>query len=299
MKSVSGAIEFLNKNVIERKKAYRSLFDKPFQVHSSCNFNEFSAQAALVLGMDTLEATLRGENKGDVVELRKDLEGAEGWRNWDELFSILNYGSNYLVLKDFERLPGELSGEGIDFLCDDYQGLASVANVYQDLAKPYTGKMLVGGQEVNVDMRFVGDGYYSASWEKDILANRIKHKSLYVPCAEDLFFSLLYHVRVHKQEVTETHATALETMAKSLGFDWFSSEQINNDKAMGANLSGYMHAKRYFYETPMDPRVRGRQSVIEQLPKLKAIGAGAGKQKLKQLKNAIRGYFRKRRKAPE
>lgn len=291
IKSVSGAIEPANRNVIARKYAYRALFQDSYQIHSSGNAYEFFFQMALVLGIDMLEATLAGKNKGRVIELHKDLEGADGWRDWHELFSILNYSAHYLTLNN----PDDLACDGaIEFLCDDYQRLASAANVYQQFPKPYTGKIKVAGQNIAANIRFVGDNCYPSAWAKDILNGRESHQGCHLPSAQDQFFSLLYRAKVHQRHVADKHAGTLAALAKELQYDWFDSAKIHDDAAMAENLSGYMRANKYFYAAPLDKELGKNTAVIKKLPKLAAIGAGETKRKWKKLKRDIRNLFRKR-----
>ncbi len=288
MRTVSGAIEAVNKNIIDRKNEYRTWFEKPYQIHSSCNFSEFSSQATLILGLQTLETTLQGEHQGSVIELRKDLEGAEGWRSWNELFSILNYCSNYLILRDFEAILSQQPIEELEFLCDNYQSLASTANIQQDQSSPFRGTLVVSEQVKHINIRFVGDGYFANSWEKDLLNRRSMNQRVYTPCTEDFFFSLLYYTRVYQKQPNEYYEQTLRELAEVLSFDWFPSDKVSDDKYFAAILSGYMRAKKYYYEQPFDSMLKVNPSVIAGLPTLKDIGMNATEQRRKRWKSIIK-----------
>ncbi len=300
MRTVSGAIEAVNKNVIKRKNEFRTWFEKPYQIHSSCNFNEFSSQAALILGMQTLEATLKGQNKGRIIEIKKDLEGAGGWQNWQELLSILNYSAHYLILKDSNVLLDQMQVGQLEFLCNNFQSFASTANIQQDLSRPFSGTVSVSGQTHHINIRFIGDGYFASSWEKDMLDRRVIDQDVYTPCTEDFFFSLLYHTKIHQINLNDLHVQVLKKLAATLEFDWFPSEKMSSNQDIGSILSGYMRANKYYYERPIDQNVQVNSSAVKYLPKLENIGLSRGEQRkrkwksfLKRLKHKIRAHFRK------
>ncbi len=300
MRTVSGAIEAVNRNFIDRKNEFRTWFEQKYQIHCSCNFNEFSAQSALILGMKTLEDTLQGRNKGSIIELEKDLEGAGGWKSWQELFSILNYSSHYLILRDFENLSSQAPIDGLEILCDSFQSFASIANIQQDLTKPYSGSICVSEKSCHIDIRFVGDGYYPSSWEKQMLDRRVLGQGFFSPCTEDFFFSLLYHTKLHQKNPNDDEVTILKKLSEELSFDWFPSGNLTSDNDIGAILSGYMGAKKYYYEQPLDRSVQVNSSVVKFMPKLSDIGISAStlrkkrwKSAAKRLKHKIRSNFKK------
>lgn len=254
MKSVSGHIEPSNQNVVREKYRFRSWFAEPYQVHSSNNVSEFYFQSVLLLGRSLLQKSLLTRS-ADMVELHRDLEGADGWESWQELFSVLNICTNYLVLRNYDALPSKSSEGDVDFLCENLQWLASAANVRQNSNRSYKGHVDVGGERFPVDIRFVGDGYYSAAWEKDVLRRRAFYDGMYVPRADDYFFTLLYHCKVHKKTVDQKYHDLLKQLAVSMSFDWFITIDMNDDFEVGRILEGYMLSNNYYYEAPIDSGV--------------------------------------------
>lgn len=259
-KSVSGDIEPCNRNVVREKYRFRAWFDAPYQVHSSNNIREFYFQSVLLLGLPLLAQVLC-HGVTERRELHRDLEGADGWTDWASFFSVLNVCADYLVLRNFDDLPRRREDGDIDFLCDDLQWLASAANVHQHVDCPYKGRVEVGGEWIPVDIRFIGDGYYSAAWEKDVVRRRVFQDGLYVPRIDDHFFTLLYHCKVHKRTVAAAYETLLKRLASEMGFDWFAGVELSDDAAMGRLLEGYMRANNYYYERPMDRGVYENKSV--------------------------------------
>lgn len=264
MKSVSGYIEPSNQNVVREKYRFRSWFDKPYQVHSSNNISEFYFQSVLLLGRPLLKQSLCTRSP-EMLEVHRDLEGADGWKDWSELLSVLNVTANYLVLRNYDDLPNKSSQGDIDFLCEDSQWLASAANVQQNINRSYKGHVDVGGEKIPVDIRFVGDGYYSAAWEKDVLRRKAFHDGMYIPRADDYFFTLLYHCKVHKRLVSEKYHMILHQLAESMNFDWFKNVDISDDNEVGKILKGYMLSNNYYYERPVDRGVHENKNVAKHI----------------------------------
>jgi hypothetical protein len=267
-RSVSRAIEPTNERMVEKKYLYRSWIKERFQVHSSNNLTEFLYQTCLILGPSRLEALVSGEgtDPGNPILLEKDLEGAGGWADWAELFRVLDCCCDYLVLRNFESLPDRLDDGDIDFLTDSCQTLASAAGLSQLAHRPYKGRVTVGGQTVPVDIRFPGDGYYPAVWQKDMLARKVTARGVHVPAPDDHFFSLLYHAAVHKPHVKPDYARRLAAMAEAMRFDWFDPAKLGDREELGRLLSGYMRARQYYYQDPVDPGVGRSADVIWTLP---------------------------------
>ena len=101
--------------------------------------------------------------KENVKLIKKDLEGHSGWENYNELFKLINYTQNYMILRDFYDFKNENYNIGdIDFLTDDYQNLASLMNVKQTTDRPYKGTISVKQKSIKVDIRHISDNYFDA-----------------------------------------------------------------------------------------------------------------------------------------
>lgn len=270
--SVSGAIEPANEAIVRKKYEYRSWFSKNYQVHSSNNLREFYHQAVLVLGLPLLKSVLAGEYAGIETEIEKDLEGAAGWADWKELFSVLNHTTNYLVLRNFESLPEKLDDADIDFLTPEFQRVASAANVVQQMNRPYKGILKVGDQNIPTDIRFVGDGYYPTIWARDLIDRKVIRNGIYAPAEDDYFFTLLYHALVHKNHIKPAYKNRLQEMATQMRFDWYTGSKSEEISHLTELLRGYMKANKYYYTNPLDRDVGASKAVVKKLPQLqKAI----------------------------
>ncbi|AFL81708.1 hypothetical protein Aeqsu_2248 [Aequorivita sublithincola DSM 14238] len=264
--SVSKKIELSNLNVVKTKYQIRDWIKDDlkvnYAVHSTNNIYEFFFQAPLILGADIFKKLIGGEKI--IKELiEKDLEGADGWKNWQEVFEILNLTNNYLVLRGFETLPINNSEKDLDILTDNYQRFASALGAAQLSHQPYKGNFKVNNEEVSLDMRFIGDKYYDIAWAKEILQTKMLRNNVYIPRKDHYFYSLLFHAKVQKPKVKAKYIDILEKLAKDLNFEWYKTEKIENDIAMGQILNGYFRSQGYFYENPIDRAVYKNESIIK------------------------------------
>lgn len=267
--SVSGKIELSNINAVNVKYEIRNLIESETQikygVHSTNNIYEFFFQAPLILGAKRFKHILSGEKLRE-TEIKKDLEGAGGWNNYNELFEILNLTSNYLVQRGFETLPKNNPELDIDFLTDNYQRLASAIGGIQKKNQPYKASIKVGEEKISLDIRFTGDKYYDTAWSKNMLERKIIRNSVFVPREDDYFFSLLFHAKVQKPTVKGKYRPILQDLAAHLEFDWFTFEMLEDNVLSGRILKGYYEASGYYYENPIDKGVYKNKELTSLLP---------------------------------
>lgn len=268
-RSVSGKIEFSNLRIVQTKYALRALVQEktgsPYAVHSTNSLQEFFFQAPLIFGVDVFLDFVAGR-PFKAARLVKDLEGAGGWKSYEELFRVLKYSCNYLVLRGFEELPEHNPAPDLDVLCWSYQRFASAAGAAQNRTMPFKGSVDIAGESVSLDMRFVGDKYYDPAWAQQMLQTKVLRKGVYVPRDDHYFFSLLFHAKVQKPAVKPAYYGILESLAQRLGFDWYATQDLDNDAAMGRLLHGYLMAEGFLYEDPVDRGVHKNAAVIAELP---------------------------------
>lgn len=290
-KSVSGKIELSNLNFVKMKYKFRDWIEREagfkYGVHSTNNIFEFFFQVPLLLGIDAFKKLLNGQVLS-IKKISKDLEGANGWKSYKELFEILNATCNYLVLRGFESLPQSNHEKDLDLLTNNYQKLASAVGARQIKRQPYKGIVTIGDDEISLDMRFVGDNYYFTSWAQKILDTKQYTNGFYTPRIDYYFFSLFYHAKVQKREVKEVYFKILSDIALSLNFDWFDSDVLKNNKESSLLLKGYMDSERYFYEDPIDQGVYENIEVIRHLPTSNVLSIK------RPLKNRIKSMLARR-----
>ncbi|MCO5135084.1 MAG: hypothetical protein M9908_12220 [Phyllobacteriaceae bacterium] len=121
--SSSGKVEPTNLNVVNLKYEVRGFFSRDFLLFINNNYDEFQFQAALILGIETLEELLSGRfafRKQCTRFTKAPVNGAVG-----KFFATMSYCTDYLVLRNFEELPARMNEADVDFLCADYRRFAS------------------------------------------------------------------------------------------------------------------------------------------------------------------------------
>lgn len=168
-------------------------------------------------------------------------------------------GVPYLVLRNYENmLSVELYMEGhgdIDLLCADSRLLAEKVG-----AKTYTHKVrevcddgvhyyvLIAGQQVSLDLRFVGDGYYCKKWQVEMLARRVLKNGFYVMDEQDYLYSLIHHAVLQKRHFSDEYKERLTCMSHTLGVELKASTPSD----FISLLEDYMRQNGYTYTYPAD-----------------------------------------------
>ena len=168
-------------------------------------------------------------------------------------------GVAYLVLRNYENmLSPELYMDGhgdIDLLCADSRLLAEKVG-----AKTYTHKVrevcddgvhyyvLIAGQQVSLDLRFVGDGYYCKKWQQEMLDRRVLKDGFYVMSEQDYLYSLIHHAILQKRSFSNEYRSRLTEMCNRLHVI------MKDDSAQSfiQLLESYMAEHGYTYVYPRD-----------------------------------------------
>ena len=168
-------------------------------------------------------------------------------------------GVPYLVLRNYENmLSPELYMDGhgdIDLLCADSRLLAEKVG-----AKTYTHKVrevcddgvhyyvLIAGQQVSLDLRFVGDGYYCKKWQQEMLDRRVLKDGFYVMSEQDYLYSLIHHAILQKRSFSDEYRLRLTEMCNRLHI------VMKDDSAQSfiQLLESYMAEHGYTYVYPRD-----------------------------------------------
>ncbi|MHA7133390.1 hypothetical protein [Oerskovia turbata] len=264
--NVTGYVELTNVNVARVKAAARALTGG-YRIHSSNNLREFFRDATLILGPERLDAILAQDAPAAPTVLAEDVVGGHGWESLDQVFRTLRRTSRYVVLRNFEELPGKVEEDReIDVLCDDQTDLAAVLNATEVYPGPEGAafRTTVAGEEVLFDIRHVGDGYLDTTWQREILGRREWHESLIaVPRHDDHLFSLLYHAKVQKPSVKPAYAPRLTTLALEVGLPEPIARALTDDAVAASQLDGYLAGHGFTVPLPHDPAVHRNAAFLE------------------------------------
>ena len=194
------------------------------------------------------------------MSVRKD---KPGWESLDSFFSYLNSQRlRYVVLRNHEEL---LEAEflknhpDIDFLCESSEAFVRLARAVPSGKRneKVHFRIKIGNGIVPIDVREVGDDYYDAAWETDMLETRILYRDFcYIPDPENYYYSLCYHALLQKHFLSDEYRDKLGRLKP---------EMKNRTEEEHLNfLETFMQNKNYFYCYPADRGVIFRFRAIDE-----------------------------------
>lgn len=259
----SRGTEFVNNNIFALKQKYRSWTGGGSKIHSTNNPQETDHDITLLLGIcseDYLK-TVPEYWDGTVKKIDRDVFGCYGWKSLEDIFYVLNHTINYVVLRNYECLPGKFCTEehgDIDLLVDDADNTALILNarkVYQEKHRVhYCNK--VNHKNVYWDIRHVGDNYYCIDWEIDMLTSRVLlSNGLYALNNKHYFYSLIYHAVIHKRKIASDYYEKVKSLLpRQISHEHFSRYPHLFD-AYYALLKKFMQQRGYSFTRPDDKSV--------------------------------------------
>lgn len=262
----TSGLENVNSNVFLSKSRYREISLGGHKIHATNSTKEFDHDAALLFG-DELDTYLTTRGRTITKRIHKDLAGAHGWSSLEELFFVLNKATRYVVMRNFDPLPGKYySNEhgDIDILTDDYVHFQYVSNATPVFPEEYRvhNRVSINGEEVLFDFRYVGDGYYDTAWQKNILASRLFINGIFIPNERNHFYSLLYHALIHKYEIADDYVEKINQLNSQ---QLFTHRPINRAWFMqyGCSLLGSFLADNKYAITVPEESVRYNTRAVE------------------------------------
>jgi len=163
----------------------------------------------------------------------------------------------YLVMRNYDNIIEDLNNGGdLDLLVDrkDDVIIATKACPMVVGDNCYNYKISIAGNEIPVDLRVVGDGYYDRFWESQMLDTRKRRGEFYIMDSENYMYSILYHCIIHKKHIPDKYLpylhengidrvsdliSALDNYMLSNGYDYV----IPRDKGIGFNRWMYLRRK--------------------------------------------------------
>lgn len=255
MRFTSSGKRLVNANMFDLKANLRAMTGGGHLIHASDSCDEADLNCMALFGKLATEVantkydtvTINGIN---YIQLRRNISGASGWKNWEEFFSVLNKVTDYVVLRNVETVTDnshDIHGD-TDLLVGDFVKAITVVAAQ----KVFPGKqrvlysVIIAGDKQLIDFRHVSDDYYCEKWEKDILKNRVKYKDtdIYIPDNNNYKYSILYHALVHKPFISPDYLAIFQTLFgdNSRGF-------------LKKELNTFMKQKQYSYTLPKDSSV--------------------------------------------
>lgn len=253
MRETSKGYKVVNTKLFDAKQLYRSWTGGGHKIHATDNIIESKLQLALLFGRESKDYLERVQYI-DEISYNNDLVGANGWNSFDELFTILNLTAKYVVLRNFYNLESQLTSlhPDVDLLVENKEQVINILNAKATTNKKYRVQYIVKikNKDINFDLRHIGDGYYDHEWENNILQNRKKFNSFFIPDDLNLFYSLLYHVLIHKRNISNDYLNDFLNLSKLINLDLKTFDLLEEN--LIDILLNYMYEKRYKIIEPSD-----------------------------------------------
>lgn len=245
-RKTSKGMKLVNTSFFDSKEILRYWTGGGHKIHATNDVQEFKHDLMLLLDVSIEDYLKKYIKSKDIISIKKDVIGANGWNSLDEVFYVLNETIKYVVLRNFENLPEQyvVGNHGdVDILCDNYYNMQKILNSKEEskISSRVRNYIDVSGKKLFLDLRYVSDNYYCNQWEEHILDNRKKYKCFYIPDNEDLKYSLLYHALIHKKNISPDYITKFK--------DYFNTDST---VSLCNILKGFMNEKKYCFIDPKD-----------------------------------------------
>lgn len=264
----SRGMELVNINMFDRKTYYRNITGGGHRIHATNSLDETNHDLTLLLGKNVNDYLLEHQISWDGKEkhLNSDLVGSNGFDSVDEMFYVLNNCTNYAILRNYENLPDEIyvnEHNDIDLICESRENVAYALNATKAQDEKYRVQYYVNvkGNQVNFDLRYIGDKYYDCDLEKDMLKYRIYNdKGFYTLSEEYYFYTLLYHAVIHKRNFANDYIKKLDELNVDI--------EDFNLQGLIKQLDTWMIDNRYIIEKPNDLSVYFNLDNLKYISKL-------------------------------
>ena len=214
--------EIVNVTMFDKKTYYRELTGGGHRIHATNSIEETNHDMTLLLGKNVEQFLKQNNPSEEVIELKQDLIGANGWKDASEMFFALNNCVKYAILRNYETLPEEIyvnEHNDIDIICESYEDVQYILNANKVFEEDYRVRYVakVGDKEAFFDLRHISDDYYCEELEKSIVQNRIYNdKGFYTISEDEYYYTLLYHALLHKKEFAEDYKKRLSEMKSDI-----------------------------------------------------------------------------------
>lgn len=263
----------VNTNIYDFKMKTRRLLGSGFILHSSIHKKEANHDFTMLLGknLDELAMELNQDWDEQIERKKIDLYGNE-WSNPKEVFKLLNATVNYVVLRNFENFPDDLISSDhvdVDLLTDEKFQMPFILNMEKENDENigYKPVIKINNKKIKFDIKHIEDGYYDKKWSKNILKNKVMiDKGFFVPSDEDYFYSLLYHMLIHKNKIRKDYCDRLFNIIPNTLKHEFTRADFDDFKKLDGILNQFM--KKHGYRKTNSAAYTLRNNEISRLVKV-------------------------------
>tara|TARA_B100000029_G_C17490033_1_gene928761 strand:- start:176 stop:826 length:651 start_codon:yes stop_codon:yes gene_type:complete len=172
------------------------------------------------------------------------------YNNLNQVFDSIPSSIRYVVLRNYTTILNNTFDDSsdIDILTDNAYNFASIINAkkchFSNFRSRYS--IMVNNNRIFLDIREASDNYYYINWQNNILDSRIKEKFLFIPNRENYYYSLLYHMLIHKKQISDNY---VEILCNAEGYSW-SKDYARSDWI--DILEKYLSSNAFFVVVPND-----------------------------------------------
>jgi hypothetical protein len=258
--------EEVNLNVFLIKEKFRNMTGGGHKVHTTNTIAETNHDLVMLFGINYSDYEIlisKKENTtsytNNIIEnVPSNIVGVDGWKNLEQLLYVMNNTLEYVVLRNFETLPEQDYSNDhfdIDYLVKDLNQAVFITNAIKVNKRKDSVhyKIKIADRYIFVDFRYISDNYYDENWQHQMLINKIYSENGYYRLSdEDYFYSLIYHVFIHKLSIQDDYFSKLKNIFKRLKNY---NEKICTFDNFLILLEKYLELKRYRYTQPNDSSV--------------------------------------------
>ena len=240
----------VNVNVFDIKQKLRKNTGGGHKIHGTDTILETNKDLTLLLGLNYGDfIDLHSEEwNGNIDIIKNNVFGFNGFKSISQLFYLLNATLEYVVLRNFEEFPNEITlneHSDVDLLVENKNVLiytvGAKAIFHQKHRVHYS--IIIDGKNVPFDLRHIGDSYFDKAWQKEVLKSRVLEKNIfYRPNPQEYFYTLLYHALVHKKSFGKDYQKRLNIM----------KQQMKNKSPTMVLLREFMNENNYRFCEPKD-----------------------------------------------
>ena len=205
----------VNTRMYDAKARYRRWTGGGHRVHATVNRREADKDLFLLLGRRAAfyETASDPQWNGTILEARRDLIGASGWKSRSELLTALEAAIGYVALGELSLLDGKYADETPTLLVDNLWWAARIANGRGP--RDEDQQVLVAETEQRLVLCEVGDGSLDPAWQHTLLSQSTRASDgMVVPGAVDRFYLTLLGVASDARKLSASESDLLDRLSR-------------------------------------------------------------------------------------
>lgn len=239
----------VNINMFDTKSKVRKITGGGHKVHGTDNERETKHDLVLLIGLSKKDFLVQYVKPRDDIKLRHDLIGTNGWKDFNELFYVLNECSDYIVLRNalninlkyFQKNKGD-----IDILAKDASEIKYVLGDVDSIRNHKSHlKVDIDKNIILFEVDQYGSNLFDIKFENDLFNSKILTNNIYHPSKELEMYVLIYHALLYKKSLEEKHKTRILNQ-----YSQYFDKNKNLEKQLLSLLITYFKDNEYRFTTP-------------------------------------------------